>query len=122
MRYFMIVTPHRDYLEGKAPPEALMKAMGPYMQKAIEDGTLISTAGLQPIAQAISVRARQGRIAVIDGPFSESKEMIGGYAVMELPSKDAAIQAAKDFLNLHIENGMPDMDVQVRPIDGGYNI
>jgi hypothetical protein len=121
MRYFMAIIPPRQYLEGTPPPAALQAAMGPYMQKAIEAGSLISTAGLTSSAQGTFLRARDGRIAVLDGPFSESKEVIGGYAIMEFPSKAAAIEAATQFVNLHIENGVPDIDVQVRPIDGGYN-
>jgi hypothetical protein len=121
MRYFMAIIPSREYLEGTPPPVELMEAMGPYMEKAIEAGSLISTAGLTGSAEGIFLRARDGRIAVLDGPFAESKEVIGGYAIMEFPSKAAAIEAATEFVNLHIENGVPNIDVQVRPIDGGYN-
>jgi hypothetical protein len=120
MRYFMTVNPPQEYIDGTAtPPEALMEAMGPYMQKSIEDGALISTAGLMPPAQGAVVRAQKGRIT--DGPFSESKEVIGGYAVMEAPSLEAAKQMAHDFIKLHIDHGIPDIEVTVRPIEGGYN-
>jgi hypothetical protein len=122
MRYFMTVTPPREYIEGKAPPAALMEAMGPYMQKMIDNGSLISTAGLKGTAEGVLLTARAGRIAVLDGPFSESKEVIGGYAVMEAPSKAAAIEMATDFINLHLANGIADLEVQIRPVDGGYNV
>jgi hypothetical protein len=121
MRFFMTVTPSRDYLEGKMPPQSLMEAMGPYMEKAVAAGTLISTAGLKPLAEGTFLSARDGRVAVKDGPFAESKELIGGYAVMEFATKADAIQAATDFINLHITHGVPDIDVSVRPVDGGYN-
>ena len=121
MRYFMAIIPPREYLEGKSPPAALQAAMGPYMETAIQDGSLISTAGLTSSAEGTYLRAREGRLAVVDGPFSESKEVIGGYAIMEFPTKAAAIEAATAFVNLHIENGVPNIDLQVRPIDGGYN-
>jgi len=121
MRFFMTVTPPRAFLEGQTPPQSLMEAMGPFMQKAIEAGTLISTAGLTPLAEGTFLRARDGRIAVMDGPFAESKEVIGGYAVMEFATKADAIAAATDFVNLHVENGVPDVEVSIRPIEGGYN-
>jgi hypothetical protein len=117
----MTVTPSRDYLEGKAPPQSLMEAMGPYMEKAVAAGTLVSTAGLKPLAEGTFLSARGGRIAVKDGPFAESKELIGGYAVMEFPTREDAIAAATDFINLHIAHGVTDIDVSVRPVDGGYN-
>ncbi|HVX80980.1 MAG TPA: YciI family protein [Devosiaceae bacterium] len=120
MRYFMTVNPPREYIDGTAqPPQALMDAMGPFMQKSIEAGALISTAGLKPPAEGAVVRAEKGRIT--DGPFSESKEVIGGYAVMEAPSLEAAKQLARDFIALHIEHGFPDIEVTVRPVEGGYN-
>jgi hypothetical protein len=111
MRYFMTVNPPREYIDGTAqPPQALMDAMGPFMQKSIEAGALISTAGLKPPAEGAVVRAEKGRIT--DGPFSESKEVIGGYAVMEAPSLEAAKQLARDFIALHIEHGFPDIEVR----------
>ncbi len=123
MRFFMTVTPPADYVQGRAtPPAALMQAMGPHMEEAVKSGALISTAGLKPPAEGTLVRAQGGRIAVVDGPFAESKELIGGYAVMEAPSMAAAIELARSFVNLHVENGMPDVEVHIRAIDGGYNI
>jgi hypothetical protein len=98
-----------------------MDAMGPYMGKAVADGSLISTAGLKPLTEGTFLSARGGRITVKDGPFAESKELIGGYAVMEFATKADAIRAATDFINLHIEHGVPDIDVSVRAVDGGYN-
>jgi hypothetical protein len=122
MRYFMTVTPSREYLEGKPPPQSLMDAMGPYMEKAVADGSLISTAGLKPLAEGTYLSSRGGRITMKDGPFAESKELIGGYAIMEFATKADAIKAATDFVNLHIEHGVPDIDVSVRPVDGGFNV
>lgn len=120
MRYFFTVNPPRPYIDGTAQPsQALMDAMGPFMQKAVEAGTLISTAGLEPPTQGAVVRAEKGRIT--DGPFAEGKEVIGGYAVMEAADLEAAKQLARDFVNLHIDNGFPDIEVTVRPIQGGYN-
>jgi hypothetical protein len=96
--------------------------MGPYMEKAVADGSLISTAGLKPPAEGTYLSSRGGRITVKDGPFAESKELIGGYAIMEFATKADAIQAATDFVNLHIEHGVPDVDVSVRAVDGGFNV
>jgi hypothetical protein len=121
MRFFMTIMPSPDYEAGKPVPEKLMAAMGPFIEKSVQSGALISTAGLKRSQSGTRLRGDSGRVAIIDGPFTESKEVIGGYAVIELPSKADAIALATEFVNLHIDNGMPDIVVDVREIDGGYN-
>ena len=121
MRYFMTIMPSPDYEAGKPVPPQLMEAMGPFIEKSIASGMLISTAGLKRSESGVSLTTNAGRIVVRDGPFSESKELIGGYAVIEAPNMAAAIGMATDFVALHVDNGMPDIRVDVREIDGGYN-
>jgi hypothetical protein len=122
MRYFMtiIVDPQTD--AGEAPvPKALGDAMGPYIEKEIASGRLISTAGLKRSREATRISGHSGRLAATDGPFTEAKEVVGGYAVIEVPDNEAAIATASGFVKLHVDNGMPNIVVEVRPIDGGYN-
>jgi hypothetical protein len=122
MRYFMsiIVDPQTD--AGTSPvPQALMDAMGPYIEKEVASGRLISTGGLKRSNEATRVNGHTGRLATTDGPFTEAKEIVGGYAVLEAPDKQAAIAAASDFVKLHVDNGMPNIVVEIRAIDGGYN-
>jgi hypothetical protein len=122
MRYFMTIMPPKDVDSGTRPvPQALMDAMGPYIEKVVASGALISTGGLKNSGTGVRLTGNGDRISVMDGPFTESKEIVGGYAVFECPSKAEAIQAATDFVNLHIEHGMPDIVVEVREIAGGYN-
>jgi len=121
MRYFMTIIPSPDYEAGKPVPQGIMDAMGPYIEKTIATGALISTAGLKRSSSGVRLTGHGGRVAIVDGPFTEAKEVIGGYAVFEFPSKADAIKAATDFVNLHIDNGMPDIAVEIREIDGGYN-
>ena len=122
MRYFMSILLSPEYDSGAKPiPEAINNAMGPYIEKVVASGTLISTGGLKRSAQGSRINGNSGRTATTDGPFAEAKELIGGYAVIEAPNKDAALDVAKSFVQLHIDNGMPDITVEVREIDGGYN-
>jgi hypothetical protein len=122
MRYFMSIIPPQGVDSGsRAVPQSLMDAMGPYIDATVKSGALISTAGLGGSATGVRLTGTGGRIAVMDGPFAETKELIGGYAVFEFASKAEAIKAATDFVNLHIDNGMPDIVVEVREIAGGYN-
>jgi hypothetical protein len=83
------------------PPQALMDAMGRLIEESIKAGILIDTGGLAPTAMSTRVRLAHGNISVVDGPFSETKELVGGYAVMEFNSKEEAVEAAKQFLDLH---------------------
>jgi hypothetical protein len=122
MRYFMtiILDPQTD--AGDAPvPEALGEAMGPFIETEMAAGRLISTAGLKRSREATRVAGHTGRLATMDGPFAEAKEVVGGYAVIEVPDKAAARAMASDFVKLHVDNGMPNITVEVREIDGGFN-
>jgi len=122
MRFFMTIMPPKDVDSGKRPiPQSLMDAMGPYIDSVVKTGALISTAGLKGSPTGVRLTGNDGRVTVTDGPFAEAKEVVGGYAVFELPSRTEAIQAATDFVNLHIENGMPDIVVEIREMAGGYN-
>ncbi len=83
------------------PPQALMDAMGQLIEQSLKAGTLVDTGGLAPSSTSPRVRLSGRQITVLDGPFSEAKEVIGGYAVMEFSSQEGAIEAAKEFLELH---------------------
>jgi hypothetical protein len=99
MRYMSLI--HARENQGQ-PPQALMDAMGKLIEDTAKKGTLVDTGGLAPAASAIRVRHEPGgKITVVDGPYSESKEMVGGYAVMEFASREEALQATKDFMELH---------------------
>jgi hypothetical protein len=99
------------------PPAALMEAMGKFIQKSLKEGTLVDTGGLLPSDQGIRVRLQKGKITVIDGPFSESKEVIGGWAILEAKTKEEATRISKEFMELHREY-WPDFEgeCEVRPM------
>jgi hypothetical protein len=120
MRYFMsiILSPEQ---EGASVPQALQDAMGPYLEKNVASGALISTAGLKRTATGKRIVARDGKATTVDGPFAEAKEVVGGYAVVEARSFDAAVAIAQEFVDLHTDNGWPDVTVEVREIEGGIN-
>lgn len=120
MRYFMniILSPEQ---EGTPAPQGLQDAMGPYIERNVASGVLISTAGLKRTASGKRIVAREGKSTVVDGPFAEAKEIVGGYAVVEAPDLEGALAIAQEFVDLHTDNGWPDVTVEVRPIDGGYN-
>ena len=120
MRYFMTIILKPEQ-EGSSVPKELGDAMGPYLDKHVADGTLISTAGLKRSKEGTRIVAKSGHMSTLDGPFAEAKEVVGGYAVLEAPSHEAAVELGKEFVKLHTDNGWPDVTVEVRAIDGGVN-
>src|SRR6476619_4626759 len=107
MRFMYIVTsPQPD----RGPSPALMEAMGKLAEREIKAGRMLDTGGLMPIAMTgAQVKITDGKLAVVDGPFVETKEMIGGYAIFELRDKEEAVAAAVEFMQLHKDH-MPDWE------------
>jgi len=106
-----------DEHSGQAPSEQLMNDMGRLIEEMTREGTLVSTAGLRPTAEGARVRLRKGgKLSVTDGPFTEAKEVIGGFAVLEAASLQEAIELTRRFLRVHGEDW--DIECEVRPFDG----
>jgi hypothetical protein len=83
------------------PPKELMDAIAVISEEAVKDGSMLGNGALAPIAQSTRVRVSKGKLTVTDGPFTEAKEVIGGYAQFELKSKEEALQGAVRFMELH---------------------
>jgi hypothetical protein len=101
MQFMMIVKGDENFQASGPPPQALMEAIGKLGEDAAKAGKLVSMGGLQHTAKGASVRIKSGKLTVTDGPFSESKEVIGGFTIMELASKEEAIEEARKFMELH---------------------
>jgi len=86
---------------GQLPSAQLMEDMGKLMAEMTAAGKLLDTAGLRPTAEGRRVRLSHGRQTVIDGPFTEAKEVIGGYAVLQAASMDEALALTRRFLDVH---------------------
>jgi hypothetical protein len=98
MRFMMIVK-HAE--KQGPPPQALMDAIAKLVEEEAKAGTMIGNGGLTPTAQGARVRLSDGKVTVTDGPFAETKEVIGGYAQFELKSKEEAVKSAVRFMELH---------------------
>jgi hypothetical protein len=98
MRFMMMVKSAEN--QGP-PPKELMDAMAKLTEESAKSGEMIGGGGLAPSAMGARVRISGGKITVTDGPFTEAKEVFGGYAVMELKSKEEAIERSKHFMELH---------------------
>lgn len=86
---------------GRKPTERLIADMTQLITEMTADGTLLETAGLRPSAEGKRVRLSQGRQSVSDGPFTETKEVIGGYALLQADSMEHALQLTRRFLDVH---------------------
>lgn len=100
VRFMMFIKHPEDY-EGIEAPPALYAAMGEFVEENTRKGVFVDGAGLQPLAKAARVRLAGGKIAVTDGPFSEAKEVVGGYALCELGTRQEAVELATRFMELH---------------------
>jgi hypothetical protein len=106
MRFMYIVTSSQP---PRPPTPALMEAMAKLADREIKAGRMIDSGGLMPVQTGAQVRITDGKLSVIDGPFVETKEMIGGYAIFELRDKEEAVAAAVEFMQLHRQH-MPGWD------------
>ena len=98
---FLTFIRHPESFRESTPPPELMEAMGKFIEKTMKDGTLVDTGGLLPSKEGALVRLAQGKITVTDGPFTESKEVIGGWAILQTESRAEAIRIATQFMELH---------------------
>lgn len=106
-----------DESTGQAPSEQLMADMGRLIDELTRSGQLVSTAGLRPSAEGVRVRLhRGGTLSMTDGPFTETKEVIGGYAVLEAPSMEEAVALTRRFLQVHGTDW--EVECEVRQLDG----
>ena len=114
MRFLSMVRVNEN--SGVVPSPQLMSDMGKLMEEMTREGVLIDTAGLRPTAEGARVRLRHGKLSTIDGPFAETKEVVGGFAILEAASLKEAIELTKRFLRVHGDEW--DVECEVRQMEG----
>jgi hypothetical protein len=92
---------HTEDYRGKQIPPGLIAAMDEFIGEHSKNGTFIDGAGLKSSHKGKKVQLRGGKIRVVDGPFTESKELVGGYAIVDVKSDEEALALAKEFMELH---------------------
>jgi len=118
MRFMMLVKADKDYEAGAPPNPELMAAIGKLAEEATARGALITAGGLLPSSHAVRIRVARGKTSIIDGPFSETKELIGGYAIFDLKSKEEAIESGRKFMQLHADilGSSYEGELEIRPM------
>jgi hypothetical protein len=117
MKCLMMIK-HSEGLRNEEIPQSLMDAMGKFVEQGFKSGMLKDTAGLKPTSDGFRVRLSKKQLKVTDGPFTESKEVVGGYALVEVPSREEALKIARDFMELHrVHWPTFEGECEVRPLE-----
>jgi hypothetical protein len=112
MRFMIIVKASRDTERGVMPGEDMLSAMADYHQELAKAGVLLDANGLQPSAKGWRIRYEDGRRRVIDGPFAETKQLIAGYTIIQVKSREEALEWTRRFPNPHDEDG----EIEIRQL------
>ena len=102
-----------NYEAGQLPPLELMEAIGKLQARMTAEGTLLGTGGLEPPTKGAKIKAAKGKLTVTDGPFIESKEVIGGYAIVRAGSLAEAIKMGEEFLQIHLDVLGPEYETEL---------
>jgi hypothetical protein len=117
MKYLMLIN-HAEAHRSQPIPQGLMDAMGEFVTTQMKSGVIKETAGLKATSEGFRVRSKGGRLTVTDGPFTETKEVIGGFAIVEAKSKEEARAVAHQFMELHrVHWPAFDFECEVRPFE-----
>jgi len=117
MRYMMFIKHTEDY-RNKKVPAGLYEAMGTFVEAGFKSGVLKDTAGLQPTSKGTRIVLKRGALTAVDGPFTESTEIVGGYAIVETKTHQEALKLATEFMELHrIHWPEFEGECEVRPLE-----
>ena len=120
MRFMMMVKATKDSEAGTPPNPELMAAVEKLGEEANKAGQSVSSGGLGPSSQGTRIRVSGGKTSVIDGPFAETKELVGGFAILDLKSKEEAVEMGTHFMQVHGDIMGPSYEgeLEIRPIFG----
>ena len=112
MRYMIIVKATKDSEAGVLPPEHLLAEMAAYHETLAKAGVLVDGSGLQASSQGWRVRHRGAGRSVVDGPFAETKELIAGFTIIQVKSREEAVEWSRKFPNPTLDGS--DCEIEVR--------
>jgi hypothetical protein len=112
MRYMIIVKATKESEAGVMPGEALLARMGAYHEELARAGVLLDGSGLRPSRDGWRIRYDGEKRAVTDGPFTETKELIAGYTLIQVKSREEALEWARRFPNPAVDSGEAEIEVR----------
>jgi hypothetical protein len=113
MRFLGYTLANEEETPTEAPPPDLYERMGRFVEEATKAGVIVATGGIAPTSEGARITLQAGEYIVIDGPFTEAKELVGGWALMECRDLPEAVEWSKRFLDVLGEG-----EVRVRPVSG----
>jgi len=118
MRFMMLVKANKDFEAGVPPKAELMAAVATLADEATARGAMVLAGGVLPSSQGVRIRAAGGKTFVTDGPFAETRELIGGFAIFDLKSKEEAIESGRQFMQIHADILGPSYEgeLEIRPM------
>jgi hypothetical protein len=122
MRFMMLLKHAEKAVQGDKPvppPQKLMDKLAELSEEAVKSGAMIANGALGPTAVSSRVRLSGGKVIIIDGPFAEGKEIVGGFAILDYRSKEEAVEGARQYMELYRQY-WPDWEgeTEVRPMFG----
>ena len=114
MRFMILVKATKDSETGTKPPEELFAAMADYHEQLVKAGVLLDASGLQPSSKGWRIKYSGGKRTVIDGPFTEAKELVAGYTMIQVKSCEEALEWSRRFPNPAIDG--KDCEIEVRQL------
>jgi hypothetical protein len=115
MRVMIVIKATRDSEAGKMPSEALLADMGKFNEELVKSGIMLAGDGLHPSSKAKRVRIADGKKTVIDGPFSETKELIAGFWIWQVRSMDEAVEWVKRIPATGMDPS-ESAEIEIRPV------
>jgi hypothetical protein len=112
MRFMVIVKASKDSEAGRMPPEEMLGAMAKFNEELVKAGVMLDGNGLQPSSKGARIRFSGKNRTVIDGPFAETKELVAGYWIIQVKSKEEAIEWMKRCPNPHED----DCEIEIRQV------
>ncbi len=111
MRFLGYTLASETELPTQPPPPEMYEEMGKFVEEAVNAGVVVATGGIAPTSEGVKISLKDGEFTVVDGPFTEAKELVGGWALMECRDKEEALEWSKRFLGVLGEG-----EVRVRPV------
>jgi hypothetical protein len=112
MRFMIVVKATKDSEAGVMPEEGLIADMAAYHEELVKAGVLLDASGLQPSSKGARIKFSGGKRTLVDGPFTETKELIAGYTLIEVKSKEEALEWAKRFPPPHGERAEGEIEIR----------